>query len=77
MKAGHVRVPHGWWFPELTNRNCLGGAFIASDAMLSSDSEEYLDREQGVPHFKGFPGRLRRAEQPRELIAASDEASAG
>jgi acetylene hydratase len=24
----------------------------------NNDDDEYLDREQGIPHFKGYPGRL-------------------
>jgi len=58
MKEGHVRVPHGWWYPELRGREALAGAFISSDAVLCSGAPEALDREQGTPHFKGFPGRV-------------------
>ena len=67
MKAGHVRVPHGWWYPELRGEADLAGAFISSDAVLCDDVDEWLDHEQGVPHFKGFPGRLVRLDEPPAL----------
>ena len=64
MKPGHLRVPHGWWYPELRGASPLAGAFLSSDAVLCSDEEAFLDVEQGVPHFKGFPGRLAAIERP-------------
>lgn len=67
MKAGHIRVPHGWWYPELRGSEELGGAFLSSDAMMCSDDNEYLDHEQGVPHFKGFPARIEKVEAPQAL----------
>ena len=70
MKEGHLRVPHGWWYPELRGKAELGGAFISSDAVLCSDDDEFLDHEQGIPHFKGYPGRLVKVEKPAELEAS-------
>jgi anaerobic selenocysteine-containing dehydrogenase len=67
MKSGHIRVPHGWWYPELRSSEHLAGAFISSDAVLCSDEEEFLDYEQGVPHFKGFPGRIVKIDTPQNL----------
>jgi len=67
MKQGHVRVPHGWWYPELRGKEALAGAFLSSDAVLCSDAPEFLDHEQGIPHFKGFPGRVTRSEPPPGL----------
>ena len=66
MKERHIRVPHGWWYPEMRGGDtALAGAFISSDAVLCPDSIEFLDHEQGTPHFKGFPGRVvKRAEPP-------------
>lgn len=69
MKEGHVRVPHGWWYPELRGREALAGAFLSSDAVLCADDDEYLDDEQGVPHFKGFPGRVVKAGAPENVGA--------
>lgn len=69
MKAGHVRVPHGWWFPEIPPDSGLSGAFVCNDGMLIADDPEYLDAEQGVPHFKGFPGRVTRLEAVPDLTA--------
>lgn len=64
MKEGHIRVPHGWWYPEMRGSADLAGAFISSDAVLCPDDPEYLDYEQGIPHFKGFPGRIVKLDSP-------------
>ena len=64
MLEGHLRVPHGWWYPELRGTAELAGAFISSDAVLCPDDDEHLDYEQGTPHFKGYPGRLVPTEAP-------------
>jgi anaerobic selenocysteine-containing dehydrogenase len=58
MQRGHLRVPHGWWFPETRGKLPLAGAFTSSDAVLTGDTDDLLDHEQGIPHFKGYPGRL-------------------
>jgi len=70
MKQGHLRVPHGWWYPELRGEETLAGAFISSDAVLCSDDDEFLDYEQGIPHFKGYPGRVIKVEKPEQLKAS-------
>jgi hypothetical protein len=53
----------------------LAGAFISSDAVLCPDSPEFLDHEQGIPHFKGFPGRVvKRVAPPAGLSQQTLEA---
>ena len=37
--------------------------------MLVDDGDEWLDAEQGVPHFKGFPGRIELLTEPPDLPA--------
>ncbi|MGY3555495.1 molybdopterin-containing oxidoreductase family protein [Williamsia sp. R60] len=64
MLPGHLRVPHGWWFPELLSHIPDAGADLHNDGMLVGDGPEHLDREQGVPHFKGFAGRIRPLAMP-------------
>ena len=75
MKEGHVRVPHGWWYPEMRGTAQLAGAFISSDAVLCPDDPEFLDYEQGIPHFKGFPGRIDKLASAPEGM--SDQVLAG
>jgi anaerobic selenocysteine-containing dehydrogenase len=67
MLPGHVRVPHGWWYPETRGSLPLAGAFVSSDAVLCSDADEFLDAEQGIPHFKGFAGRVVPCDAPEHM----------
>ena len=76
MKEGHIRVPHGWWYPETRGQENLAGAFLSSDAVLCSDDDEFLDYEQGVPHFKGFPGRIVKTAAPDMLTAGDTRSTA-
>ena len=71
MRQGHVRVPHGWWYPETRGSVDLAGAFVSSDAVLTGDSDDILDYEQGIPHFKGFPGRLVPSDPPEGMSATT------
>lgn len=64
MPPGHLRVPHGWWLPELLPAHAAGAADQHNDGMLIDDAPEHLDAEQGVPHFKGFAGRIERLQGP-------------
>ncbi|PZR36693.1 molybdopterin-dependent oxidoreductase [Caulobacter segnis] len=64
-----VRIPHGWWKPEMPQGGeTLSGALKYSDAMLCPDDEDYLDREQGIPHLKGIPCRIDKLD-PAETAA--------
>ena len=59
MPDGLVRIPHGWWKPEMKQgAGHLSGALEYSDAQLCRDDVDYLDREQGIPHLKGVPCRI-------------------
>ena len=74
MPDGLVRIPHGWWKPEMkTGAGHLSGALKYSDAQLCRDDDDYLDWEQGIPHLKGIPCRIiKLAEAPQfELEAAA------
>ncbi|MEU4227769.1 molybdopterin-dependent oxidoreductase [Nonomuraea sp. NPDC026600] len=73
MLEGHLRVPHGWWYPELRGTAELAGAFVSSDAVLSPDGDEDIDYEQGTPHFKGYPGRLVRVDAPEGMSTITME----
>ncbi len=64
MRRGHLRVPHGWWFPETRGEVDLAGAFVSSDAVLTTDTDDLIDYEQGIPHFRGYPGRLVACDPP-------------
>ena len=59
MPDNLVRVPHGWWKPEMERgADKLSGALKYADALLCRDDEDYLDREQGIPHLKGVACRI-------------------
>ena len=59
MPEGLLRVPHGWWKPEMAQgKGQLSGAWDYSDAQLCPDDADFLDREQGIPHLKGIPCRI-------------------
>ncbi|MEM7135190.1 MAG: molybdopterin-dependent oxidoreductase [Myxococcota bacterium] len=59
MPDGLVRIPHGWWKPEMKQGlGHLSGALDHADAQLCPDDEAFLDREQGIPHLKGIPCRI-------------------
>ena len=59
MPDGLVRIPHGWWKPETAQGlGKLSGAMQYADAQLCPDDDDYLDREQGIPHLKGLPCRI-------------------
>lgn len=59
MPDNLVRVPHGWWKPEMERgAGKLSGALKYADALLCRDDEDYLDREQGIPHLKGVACRI-------------------
>lgn len=54
MPEGVVRVPHGWWLPERAEGDgTLSAAWDHADAQICPDDDDYLDREQGIPHLKG------------------------
>ncbi|MEM9174909.1 MAG: molybdopterin-dependent oxidoreductase [Myxococcota bacterium] len=67
MRRGHLRVPHGWWFPETRGDVALSGAFVSSDAVLTTDTDDLIDYEQGIPHFRGYPGRLVACDPPEGM----------
>ncbi|MEM9131737.1 MAG: molybdopterin-dependent oxidoreductase [Actinomycetota bacterium] len=69
IRQGHIRVPHGWWYPETRGEVDLAGSFVSSDAVLTVDTDDVLDYEQGIPHFKGYPGRISPCEAPAGMSA--------
>jgi anaerobic selenocysteine-containing dehydrogenase len=70
MPDGLVRIPHGWWKPEMEQGGRhLSGALVYADSLLCPDDEDYLDREQGIPHLKGIPCRIDRLASPPEGAA--------
>ena len=71
MRRGHLRVPHGWWYPETRGNVDLAGAFVSSDAVLTSDTDELIDYEQGIPHFRGYPGRIVACDPPAGMSATT------
>ena len=69
MPPGLVRIPHGWWKPEMPQgHGKLSGAWDYADAQLCPDDADFLDREQGIPHLKGIPCRINKIEQATEQV---------
>ncbi len=53
--AGTIRVPHGWWLPELEpgEKTGFSGAMWHNDGLVISDDDWNLDPEQGLPNLRG------------------------
>lgn len=63
LPPGLVRFPHGWWKPETTQgAQHLSSAWLHADAQICPDDSDYLDLEQGVPHFRGIACSVRKIE---------------
>ena len=74
MPDGLVRLPHGWWKPEMEQGvDCLSGALRYADAQVCRDDNDYLDQEQGIPHLKGVACRIRKTAVPLEVKAGTEE----
>ena len=65
MPEGLIRVPHGWWKPELPSSEGLSGAWDYADAQLCPDDADYIDREQGIPHLRGIPCKITAVDQEK------------
>jgi len=60
-----IRVPHGWWKPEMEQGlGKLSGAWQHADAQMCPDDDDFLDREQGLPHLRGIPCKVNKIAQP-------------
>ncbi len=67
MPRNLIRVPHGWWKPETARgKQFLSGAWDYADAQITRDDDDFLDREQGIPHLKGIPCRIRKHDPASE-----------
>ena len=74
MPDGLIRVPHGWWKPEMERgAGKLSGALKYADALLCRDDEAYLDREQGIPHLKGVACRILKSAPLASTTEAKEE----
>ena len=63
---GTIRIPHGWWMPELPPglETGLSGAMLFNDAMILPDDDWNTDREQGIPNLRGgLLAKIYKAEQ--------------
>ena len=52
---GTIRIPHGWWFPELPGGPETGfsGAMLYNDGLVLSDEAWNMDPEQGIVNMRG------------------------
>jgi len=72
MPVGVIRVPHGWWLPERAEGDgTLSGAWLHADAQMCPDDADHLDLEQGVPHFRGLPCRVRPLDEMKAPVQSS------
>ncbi|MCH3949703.1 MAG: molybdopterin-dependent oxidoreductase [Acidaminococcus sp.] len=65
--VGTIRVPHGWWFPELPGgpETAFSGAMECNDGLIIPDDDWNLDREQGVVGLRGgFLAKVYPADPP-------------
>ena len=75
MPDGLVRIPHGWWKPETRQgAGHLSGALRYADAQVCRDDDDYLDREQGIPHLKGVACRVLKAAPLETKVEADADA---
>ena len=53
--VGTVRIPHGWWKPEIASglSQGLSAAMLHNDGMIFPDAEWNLDPEQGLANLRG------------------------
>ena len=83
MPENLIRVPHGWWKPEMPRGlGELSGAWQYADAQVCPDDGDFLDLEQGIPHLKGIPCRIDKleeeaAEARHEMADAREDAAVG
>lgn len=59
MPKGVVRVPHGWWDPDLPEGvGTLSGAWEFADAQICPDDDDHTDLEQGIQQLKGIACKI-------------------
>ena len=46
----------------------LSGATLFADAQLCRDDDDFLDREQGIPHLKGVPCQIAKTQAPAHAV---------
>ena len=56
MKTGHLRVPHGWWYPEATDTEMLAGAFSRATRCCARTTTSFWITSRAYPISKGFRG---------------------
>ncbi|PUB10271.1 molybdopterin-containing oxidoreductase family protein [Yoonia sediminilitoris] len=70
-----IRVPHGWWKPEMERGNGkLSGALMYSDNQMCREDFDYMDQEQGIPHLKGIPCRINKLNSVTEEERLAEDA---
>ena len=72
MPEGVIRVPHRWWSPERAEVDgTLSGAWIHADAQICPDDDDHLDREQGIPHFKGIACQIKKLSEDSRVTGVN------
>ena len=74
IPKGVVRVPRGWWIPEMDEGGeSLSGAWLHSDSVLVPDTDDYQDREQGVVDMTTIPCKVAPSHEPEWVPNAKTE----
>ena len=73
IPKGVVRVPRGWWIPEMDEGGeSLSGVWLHADALLVPDTEDFQDKEQGVVDMTTIPCRVKPGHEPEWVEKAKE-----
>ena len=64
MKEGHVRVPHGWWYPEIKSPD--HGWDVSNINLLTDNSHDSMDPIMGATNLRVLLCRISRCEDLQE-----------
>lgn len=54
----------GYFSATVQGPGKLSGVWQYADAQMCPDDDDFLDREQGLPHLRGIPCKINKIAQP-------------